>query len=113
MGRKDRRRSPGSDTGLAVVVLGDEKSRDHQGGDSMAGHRAERILTVLANHPAGLVTESLLAAMGSRGGAERQLMLRALRALEAGGRLSIESKKHRSEIATALVVPVARAGQYP
>jgi Fe2+ or Zn2+ uptake regulation protein len=72
---------------------------------SNRSHRQERILAILAEHPAGLAAENLLAAVCPRGSrAERIRMLRTLRRLEEGGRLSIEGRRHRTEVAGALVV---------
>jgi hypothetical protein len=72
---------------------------------SNRGHRQERILAALAAHPSGLAAENLLAAVCPPGSqVERHRMLRTLNALEQGGKLSIEGRRHRTEIAGALVV---------
>jgi hypothetical protein len=64
---------------------------------------------VLAEHPAGLTVENLLTALSSSSPPdERHKMLQAIRALEAGGRVSVAGKRHWGEIAGALVSPVVR-----
>jgi hypothetical protein len=76
----------------------------------MIGHRQQRILAVLAGHPAGLVAENLLAAVcpSNSPPRERQRMLRAVHALAAAGQVSIVGKKNRTEVAGALVSRIAR-----
>jgi hypothetical protein len=60
----------------------------------MIGHRQQRILAVLADHPAGLAAENLLAALASCSPrAERHRMIMSIHALAAGGWISIAGKR--------------------
>jgi hypothetical protein len=63
------------------------------------GSRRERLLAVLEAHPGGLACDTLLAAVAGPG--ERQPLLKALRALVAGGAIRIT--RQGTQIAGALV----------
>jgi hypothetical protein len=95
---------PYSEVSASGRMADAQAARDH-----MIGHRQQRILAVLAEHPAGLAAENLLAALSSSSPPnERHKMLQAIHALEAGGRVSIAGKRRRGEIAGALVSSVVR-----
>jgi hypothetical protein len=65
--------------------------------------RRERLLTILAEHPAGLAGENLLTQAGPA--AERELLLRTLRRAEAAGEVTITGQAGSNCIASALIRP--------
>jgi hypothetical protein len=71
----------------------------------MFGPRQQRILTLLDDHPDGLVVEHLLPAPSTRAARqERAKTLDALHRLVAAGLVNLIGKRHRTEIAGALVM---------
>ena len=99
-----RHKTPATDTDLNLT---DPTSVSHTTrkvaaeGDPLNATRRERLLAELADHPAGLACENLLAAVCRPG--ERELMLSTLRQLRAAGVISITGKSAQNRISGALI----------
>jgi hypothetical protein len=70
--------------------------------------RTERLLNVLDRHPAGLAAEVLVGRVCQLG-EDRQLLLKALRTLEAAGqvRVSRHPSSPRNSLEATLVLPIS------